>query len=229
MVLVLAVAGLQACLSPPPRSRPTALGELWHIHLGVQSFAADHGRLPRAIEELHDESAPARYVGGRGLRDSWGRAIRYRLIPGEYELRSAGPDGVFESGDDLVFVPSQRQAQVDAFAGCYAVSLEWAPGFPGQRMALDTAGGAAAGTSLSDERQARRMEPRGGLRVNCVGRWPARARHAAGAPAEDGRRFAGGYRPRAEGRATAGCRETFGCMRAIADSGGLRCLTRLPG
>jgi len=141
MVLVLAVAGLQACSPPRPRSQPTALGELWHVHLGVKSFAAERGRLPQTIEELNDASFPARYVGAGGLRDSWGRAIRYRLVPGEYELRSAGPDGVFENADDLVFVPSQRQAQIDAFVGCYDVSVGWVHGFRGRQMVLDTAGG----------------------------------------------------------------------------------------
>jgi hypothetical protein len=140
MVLVLAIAGVQACVPPRPRSHPTALGELWHIHQAVRSFAAERGRLPTS-EELHDESFGARYVGAGGLSDSWARAIRYRLVPGEYELRSAGPDGVFENADDLVFVPSRWQAQIGAFVGCYAVSLEWAPGFPGQRLVLDTVDG----------------------------------------------------------------------------------------
>ena len=35
--------------------------------------------------------------------DAWGRTIRYeKLSDSSFRLRSAGPDGVFETGDDIV-------------------------------------------------------------------------------------------------------------------------------
>jgi hypothetical protein len=35
-------------------------------------------------------------------RDAWGRLLRYRATGSDYELRSAGADGVFDTNDDLV-------------------------------------------------------------------------------------------------------------------------------
>ena len=36
--------------------------------------------------------------------DAWGRPLRYRVdARGQVELRSAGPDGIFDSDDDVAF------------------------------------------------------------------------------------------------------------------------------
>jgi hypothetical protein len=59
MVVVLVAAGLQACFAPPPRSHPTALGELWHVHVAVKSFAADHG-VAAKVGHVWEKLAPIR-------------------------------------------------------------------------------------------------------------------------------------------------------------------------
>jgi hypothetical protein len=35
-------------------------------------------------------------------RDAWGRAIRYTRGSSTFEIRSAGPDGCYDSGDDII-------------------------------------------------------------------------------------------------------------------------------
>ena len=65
----------------------------------IQSYAAEaEGNLPETLEamrRLHPAAAAA--------ADAWGRRIRYeRLSDSGFRLRSAGPDGAFGTGDDLV-------------------------------------------------------------------------------------------------------------------------------
>lgn len=65
----------------------------------IQSSSADtDGGLPESLEalrRLHPTAASA--------VDAWGRKIRYeRLSDSGFRLRSAGPDGAYETGDDIV-------------------------------------------------------------------------------------------------------------------------------
>ncbi len=80
--------------------------------LQVVSFAHGRGALPATLEEAVAE--PLRGKDGKrtSIRisndsgapmDSWQRTVRYVASPdGSFELRSAGPDGVQDNGDDIV-------------------------------------------------------------------------------------------------------------------------------
>src|SRR5512135_1286769 len=61
-------------------------------------YAGEAEGLPESLEalrRLHPAAASA--------ADAWGRKIRYeRLSDSSFRLRSAGPDGVFDTGDDIV-------------------------------------------------------------------------------------------------------------------------------
>lgn len=65
----------------------------------IQSFGAEQeGGLPRDLEAWK-RSRPI----GTGLQDAWSHEIRYeRLSDESFRLRSAGPDGVFNTADDIV-------------------------------------------------------------------------------------------------------------------------------
>jgi len=64
------------------------------IHL----FAADREGMPEDLKPLQ-QMRPL----GSGLQDGWGRDIRYeKLSEMSFRLRSAGPDGVFDTEDDVV-------------------------------------------------------------------------------------------------------------------------------
>ena len=58
----------------------------------VERYRADEERLPEGIEG-NKLVVP--------MEDSWGEALRYERRGDGYLIRSAGPDGVFESPDDL--------------------------------------------------------------------------------------------------------------------------------
>lgn len=80
------------------RAELTAVN-LEQVARAVQEWMADHeGRAPESLRELQ---------GGRSyglsLTDGWGRNIRYqKLSEAEFELRSAGEDGQFETEDDII-------------------------------------------------------------------------------------------------------------------------------
>jgi len=64
----------------------------------VLTYAAEGEGLPESLEALrrfHPTAAT--------LPDAWGRKIRYeRLSDASFRLRSAGPDGAFDTTDDIV-------------------------------------------------------------------------------------------------------------------------------
>lgn len=65
----------------------------------VISYAAGGEGLPEDLKQVQ-RSRPSL---GMGLLDGWGRAVRYeRLSDSAFRLRSAGPDGVFDTADDIV-------------------------------------------------------------------------------------------------------------------------------
>lgn len=72
---------------------------LEQVGRAVQEWMAEHeGRVPESLRELQ---------GGRSyglsLTDGWGRTIRYqKLSDTEFELRSAGEDGRFDTEDDII-------------------------------------------------------------------------------------------------------------------------------
>jgi hypothetical protein len=66
----------------------------------VLAYAAEGQGLPESLEALRKFHPTA-----GSLRDAWGKAFRYeRLSEDSFRLRSSGPDGEFETGDDIVKV-----------------------------------------------------------------------------------------------------------------------------
>ena len=64
----------------------------------VLTYASEGEGLPESLEALRRFHPTA-----GALPDAWGRKIRYeRLSDSSFRLRSAGPDGVFETRDDIV-------------------------------------------------------------------------------------------------------------------------------
>lgn len=64
----------------------------------VLTYAADGQGLPESLDALR------RFLPtSAAFSDAWGRKIRYeRLSDTSFRLRSAGPDGAFETADDIV-------------------------------------------------------------------------------------------------------------------------------
>ena len=65
----------------------------------ITAYAAGAEGLPEDLKPI-ERNRPGFALG---LQDGWGRAIRYeRLSDSAFRLRSAGPDGVFDTADDIV-------------------------------------------------------------------------------------------------------------------------------
>jgi hypothetical protein len=63
----------------------------------VLSYAAEGDGLPDSLEALRRFHPTA-----GALPDAWGRKIRYeKLSDSSFRLRSAGPDGAFDTEDDI--------------------------------------------------------------------------------------------------------------------------------
>lgn len=67
----------------------------------ISAYQAEHGAFPPSLDA-------AIFADPRGRlpisieRDGWSNPFAYRLVGASYELRSAGPDGVIGSTDDVV-------------------------------------------------------------------------------------------------------------------------------
>jgi hypothetical protein len=65
----------------------------------VLAYATGDQGLPEDLKQLQ-RGRPAL---GMGLLDAWGKAIKYeKLSDSAFRLRSAGPDGLFDTADDIV-------------------------------------------------------------------------------------------------------------------------------
>jgi hypothetical protein len=64
----------------------------------IREFEVKAGRVPNTIHEFLTPADPAFPV----TPDGWGTPVRYRPLGTDYELRSAGPDRVFCTLDDIV-------------------------------------------------------------------------------------------------------------------------------
>lgn len=69
----------------------------------IERYQKSNGSLPKRIEEIvhPDPSDPNFQPPGKWWSDLWKRPFRYTASASSYELRSAGEDGVFGTGDDL--------------------------------------------------------------------------------------------------------------------------------
>jgi hypothetical protein len=84
--------------SPNPKAQFIAAQEqLAQFQEALRAFKQVHGRFPSLEEGLAACIQP-----GEPLRvDPWGHAYRYRLVEGQPVVDSAGPDGVFDTKDDI--------------------------------------------------------------------------------------------------------------------------------
>lgn len=81
----------------------------------IDMFEVDTGRYPDDLKELYDpENIPSGWAGPwikpEWLIDAWGKQIRYTKLKKSFEIRSAGPDGKFNTKDDLTNRPDTEHA-----------------------------------------------------------------------------------------------------------------------
>jgi hypothetical protein len=67
---------------------------------GLARFLLDTGRCPSAAADLVAQG----YVYRQALQDAWGTAIAYSCSNAGARVRSAGPDKVFDTRDDITTI-----------------------------------------------------------------------------------------------------------------------------
>ncbi len=84
-----------------------ARDEIHVIRSKLEEYRNTHGAFPSEEAGLNF-LPPDLFVKGvaeqyrpKGVTDPWGTPFRYRLIAGRPETRSAGPDGHFDTPDDI--------------------------------------------------------------------------------------------------------------------------------
>jgi hypothetical protein len=90
----------QAEINPTPAQ--VTQRRLTILHSEIAKTRVLKGRLPFTLEEILSRPEPDPNVRPqpRWLLDGWERPIRYNGDD-PYELRSAGPDGVYDTADDM--------------------------------------------------------------------------------------------------------------------------------
>ena len=68
---------------------------LWDLGRRLDAFGRGSGGLPASLGPILDQAA------GHAT-DPWGRSVRYTQQGLGFELRSPGPDGILDNGDDVV-------------------------------------------------------------------------------------------------------------------------------
>ncbi|HEX2080515.1 MAG TPA: hypothetical protein VHG08_22620 [Longimicrobium sp.] len=143
--ILVAAAALGGCFWPaPPPVNPyqATSDEMNTILTQIAWFSDTIGGLPETLQELCpgvERGCPWMLPGWR-FTDVWERPFRYTRLGGdEFELRSAGPDGAFDTADDVVYRPSAERALVARASGCYRMVQNGWKEFSGDELRLDSA------------------------------------------------------------------------------------------
>lgn len=76
----------------------------------VESIKTQTGAYPASLDEI---------VGFNPAKDPWGGDLRYTVVDGEPDVRSAGPDETFDTDDDITL---ETQRQLDTHANLYELA-----------------------------------------------------------------------------------------------------------
>lgn len=126
ILIVLLLAGhVSACGTGDSDSDGSTARRFRHLAAHLDSAGTP---LPATLDEL---CARSLFCGMSDstlyFLDAWGARIRYTVANGSYELTSAGADGTWSTGDDLVFSPALEPRLRNAFAGCYRLEAAGLP------------------------------------------------------------------------------------------------------
>ncbi len=76
---------------------------LSQVDIAITVYQAKTGRLPNSLEALtvaFSDGSPA-LLTPASVTDAWAHPLEYKKTGSKYTLRSAGPDGVMNTEDDL--------------------------------------------------------------------------------------------------------------------------------
>ena len=105
VVIIGILAGTVAIRGPERINRTKIIatrGQVQAIRTAIKTFELEVGRPPNALEELISEEGSGPYLDEEEVpKDSWGRDFRYWVAGKRIKLCSAGPDGEFDTDDDI--------------------------------------------------------------------------------------------------------------------------------
>lgn len=95
------------------------------LRRGIHGYERSHSALPESLRQLcptmRSEDCDW-LVPGWSYEDGWGTILAYRKTAGSYEIRSAGADRRFYTGDDIVVDRSEEREAAAEHAGCYQLT-----------------------------------------------------------------------------------------------------------
>jgi hypothetical protein len=93
LIICMSLGGCGGC-GTSKRAKIRTRTTLFKADVAVREYRLANQKLP--------ENAEGQKLIGQ-LRDDWNKVLRYRRLDAEnFEVVSAGPDGVFETDDDLI-------------------------------------------------------------------------------------------------------------------------------
>ena len=110
------------------------------VREGLAEYREVTGGWPSALDDLCRDTewcADHPPPGPPHFADAWGTPFSFDPDNGEYELRAAGPDGAFGTGDDIWYRPGFEAERVASLSGCYRVT-SGSTKLPGSLLLLDS-------------------------------------------------------------------------------------------
>ena len=77
---------------------------LSNLRWDLIAYRREYGDYPDSLESAE----LARYTEGQSAFDVWGNKVSYTNTANGFEIRSAGPDGTFETDDDMALDHTEK-------------------------------------------------------------------------------------------------------------------------
>jgi len=103
IVIVIFLCFIYVLFQPMEPDRPGVTKKIMEVvNHRLVKYEREHGQYP-------SQDLGLRALGGKTPRDGWGNEFNYRSLNNNlsYELSSAGPDGIFDTVDDILTNPEE--------------------------------------------------------------------------------------------------------------------------
>jgi hypothetical protein len=104
VIAMLAFVGAVRVTGADENTRQAATrSALEKLTTGANQFRQNTGRFPSALGELFESTSgsPPCLTDKRLVQDGWRRPFKYYVAGSRAKIRSAGPDGAFDTPDDV--------------------------------------------------------------------------------------------------------------------------------
>ncbi len=139
-IVLAALVALSGCSVHRQTPGEVTTSRLRQMHGALLEFRARQGQLPDSLELVcrRDARLCELKSADSWKLDGWGRPFGYSHSDGEFDLRSAGADGLARTVDDMEISSRIERRLVRAVAGCYLTTTSWWKHLRGNMIQLDT-------------------------------------------------------------------------------------------